>query len=93
MVGVFLSSSSTIAEKVSEAAKTTGKVERRPIAYVTVRGLSFSVTLVHWDAEKRQLVFENDSKIWGYRNQLERLLNGSVRSVACYKPDGGVKRE
>jgi hypothetical protein len=86
-------SSSHVAEKVPEAVKTTAKVERRPIAYITVRGRSFSVTLVHWDAERRQLVFENDTKIWGFRNQLERLLNGSVRSVACYESDGDAKRE
>jgi hypothetical protein len=66
---------------------------RRPVAYLTVRGLAFSVTLVYWDAVKRQLIFENDSRIWGYRNQLERLLNGSTRSVALYKNDAGVKRE
>lgn len=66
---------------------------RRAVAYLTVRGLSFSVTLVHWDKDKRQLVFENDSQIWGYRNQLERLISGSARSVALYKSDAGAKHE
>ena len=66
---------------------------RRAVAYLTVRGLAFSVTLVHWDKDRRQLVFKSDSRIWGYRNQLERLLNGSTRSVALYKNDAGVKRE
>jgi len=86
-------SSSTNIEKVPKVVKTTEKVERCPVAYITARGLSFSVTPVHWDAEKHQLVFDNACKIWGYRNQLERLLNGSARSAACYKSDGGVKRE
>ena len=84
---------SPVAEKVPEVVKTSGRVERRPIAFITIRGRSFSVTPVHWDAERRQLVFENEVKIWGYANQLERLVRGSVRSVACYKSDGGVKRE
>jgi hypothetical protein len=88
-----LLSSSPVAEKASEVVRTTVKVERRPIAYITIRGRSFSVTPVNWDAEKRQLVFENDVKIWGYANQLERLVRGSVRSVACYKSDGGANRE
>jgi len=82
-----------VSEKATDVVKTSGRVERRPIAYITIRGRSFSVTPVNWDAEKRQLVFENDVKIWGYANQLERLVRGSVRSVACYKSDGGANRE
>jgi hypothetical protein len=66
---------------------------RRAVAYLTVRGLAFSVTLVHWDTQKHMLIFENESNIWGYRDQLERLLKGATRSVALYKSDVGVKHE
>lgn len=64
---------------------------RRAVAYLIVRGKSFTVCPVHYDKENRKLVFEHDVEIWGYRFQLERLLEGSARSVALFKSEPFVR--
>jgi hypothetical protein len=86
-LGAFLLSSSPLTEKAVE--NSTKKVVRHPVAFLVVRGLSFSVILIHYDADKRELVFERESRIWGYRFQLERALDGSVRSVPLFRSDNG----
>lgn len=53
-----------------------------PMGYLTLSkfGKAVYFTPVHWDAEKRELVWENDVKLYG-PNQLQQLIDGKIKSV------------
>lgn len=77
---------------MSELAK---KENKPAVAYVTLsrNGKALYITPVHWDSETRQLVFENDVKLFGWTSNLRRMLadfdarrtdDGATKSVAMW---------